>query len=209
MDRQTDRQTERQTDRQTDRQTKCGRKSVLYKGTAYQLCLLAGLFSSVGRASVYKAESRGFESRRSPLFLPLSFHHSDDTAVSFPPHTLTRLGWVWLPQTLLTTLWIEGLPHVSIRQTDREAGSWSEQHSSNIHGMLAIVTRRNSPRIPSARETTSLPPLPPSPPPSLPHHPIHSHPVEVLHSVVPHHVGCALRSAGTPVLNLQHLPLAP
>ena len=42
-----------------------------------------------------------------------------------------------------------------------------------------------------------------------PHHPIHSHPVEVLHSVVPHHVGCTLRSAGTPVLNLQHLPLAP
>ena len=63
-----------------------GRKGVLHKGTAYRLCLLAGLFSSVGRASAYKAESRGFESRRSPLFLPLSFHHSDDTAVSFSPN---------------------------------------------------------------------------------------------------------------------------
>ena len=28
-------------------------ESVLYKGTAYRLCLLAGLFSSVGRASAY------------------------------------------------------------------------------------------------------------------------------------------------------------
>ena len=53
-----------------------GRKGVLHKGTAYRPCLLAGLFSSVGRASAYKAESRGFESRRSPLFLPLSFHVS-------------------------------------------------------------------------------------------------------------------------------------
>ena len=87
MGRQTDGQTGRQTDRQTDRYSgfslPFGRKSVLYKGTAYRLCLLAGLFSSVGRASVYEAESCGFESHRSPLFLPLSLHHSDDTAVSF------------------------------------------------------------------------------------------------------------------------------
>ena len=48
------------------------------------------------------------------FFFHFSFHHSDDTAVSFPPHILTRLGWVWLPQTLLTTLSIEGLSHVSI-----------------------------------------------------------------------------------------------
>ena len=52
------------------------RKSVLHKGIAYRLCLLAGFFSSVDRASAYMyiAESHGFESRRSPLFLPLSFH---------------------------------------------------------------------------------------------------------------------------------------
>ena len=69
-----------------------GRKGVLHKGTAYRLCLLAGLFSSVGRASAYKAESRGFESRRSPLFLPLSFHHSDYTAVSFSPSYTNQAG---------------------------------------------------------------------------------------------------------------------
>ena len=62
-----------------------GRKCVLHKGTAYRLCLLAEFFSSVGRASAYTAESHGFESCWSPLFLPLSFHHSDDTAVSFFP----------------------------------------------------------------------------------------------------------------------------
>ena len=69
-------------------------ESVLYKGTAYQLRLLAGLFSSVGRASAYKAESRGFKSHRSPLFLPLSFHHWNATvclsvclSASLPKHT--------------------------------------------------------------------------------------------------------------------------
>ena len=44
------------------------------------------------RASAYKAESRGFESRRSPLFLPLSFHHSDYTAVSFSPSYTNQAG---------------------------------------------------------------------------------------------------------------------
>ncbi len=61
-------------------------------------CLLAGLFSSdsVGRMSAYKAEIRGFRSCRSPLFLPLSFHHSDDTAVSFSSliHNQAGLGLV-------------------------------------------------------------------------------------------------------------------
>ena len=60
--RETHGQTEKQTDRQTDRQKK---------------------WTPAGLEPAYKAESRGFESCRSPLFLPLSFHHSDDTAMSF------------------------------------------------------------------------------------------------------------------------------
>ena len=35
-----------------------------------------------------------------------------------PPHRLTRLGYVWLSQTLITTLSIEGLLHMTDRQTD-------------------------------------------------------------------------------------------
>ena len=87
----------------------CGRKGVLYKGIAYQLCLLAGLFSSVGRVSAYKAKSRGFESRRSPLFLPLCFHHSYDTAVSFSPSYTNQAGL-----GLVATLSIEGLSCVCL-----------------------------------------------------------------------------------------------
>ena len=52
----------------------CGTRthdSQLYMMMLYQVCLLAGLFSSVSRASAYKGESRGFESRRSPLFLSI------------------------------------------------------------------------------------------------------------------------------------------
>ena len=86
-----------------------GRKSVLYNGTAYRLCMLAGLFSSVSRASVYKAKSRAG--------VHFFFHFLSITQMIWqwvpppppPPHTLTRMGWVWLLQTLLITLLIEEL----------------------------------------------------------------------------------------------------
>ena len=128
-DRRAGRQAGRQRDRQTDRQTDTGfslpfgRKSVLYKGTAYRLCLLAGLFSSVGRASAYKAESRGFKSRRSPLFLPLSFHHSYDAAVSFPPSYTNQAGLGLVAPNFINHFVDWGaIMCQTDRQTDRRAG---------------------------------------------------------------------------------------
>ena len=50
-----------------------GRKGVLYREQVIDTRLLAEFLSSVGRASAYKAECRGFESNMSSLFLPLSF----------------------------------------------------------------------------------------------------------------------------------------
>ena len=47
-------------------------------------CWLGSLAQSI--------ESHGFESHRSLLFLPLSFYHSDDTAVSFPPSYTNQAG---------------------------------------------------------------------------------------------------------------------
>ena len=73
-------------------------------------CWLGSLAQSVERQHI-KLRVVGSSPTGVHFFFHFSFHHSGeyDTAVSFPPHRLTRLGWVWLPQTLLTTLSIEGL----------------------------------------------------------------------------------------------------
>ena len=72
--------------------------SLFYSHSVPCLSLLSQPLSvclSDGKKVEEKVDSCRTQTHRSPLF-PLSFHHSDDTAVSFPPHTLTRLGWVWL-----------------------------------------------------------------------------------------------------------------
>ena len=68
---------------------------------------IAGLFSSAGRASAYKAEGRGFESHRSPLFLPsynlntteLEFRDGESNSTVYPGqppsnHTIMKITLV-------------------------------------------------------------------------------------------------------------------